>query len=459
MQHRIQCFGNFFGDATRDPRGYTTGAGPTTDSDTATEMHASESATHMVSVLVGLLLMLLHNCRCCDALNVELPRHDGRPASRWRRTNCGSPAAMNATHKVDIITQWGRAVHPTTVKTLFDYPRPQMRRGEETDGRAPVWVSLNGLWEFEPCPEWGCGSPPFGRSLNETILVPFPVESCLSGLVNHSNGLNVPPTYTRMHYRTTITTNSDWPQAGSKRVLLHFGAVDWRCDVYVNRLFVGSHEGGYDGFSFDVSDALATGHPSSGSTTEHELLVTVYDPSNRGSQPFGKQRIEAMYSPGGDTYSPVSGIWQPVWMEVVPGAGYITALTLRPNMTHLDIIVSTSQPDGGSVNAAVLDGQTVVAQGNGLANFGFSIEVPTPRLWSPESPFLYNLTVSYKTRTLDTQQQRHRMDGQGPVKVYDDQVQSYFGEKSSHVFWLTGNLCIFFSLVLVRLCRFLAQQE
>ena len=161
--------------------------------------------------------------------------------------------------------------------------------------------------------------------------------------------------------------------------------------MYVNRLWVGTHEGGYDGFTLDITealDALADG------TDAHELLLTVFDPSNRGPQPFGKQRIEAMYAPGGDTYSPVSGVWQPVWLESVPSR-HIRSLSLRPNTERLDLTVLTSLPDAGAVRVDVLDGATVVATAEGKANLPFSVRVPTPRLWSPESPFLYNLSVSY----------------------------------------------------------------
>eukprot|EP01046_Picozoa_sp_COSAG06_P054224 COSAG06_NODE_9590_length_1863_cov_282.975624_2_plen_225_part_01 len=173
---------------------------------------ASRSAPLLAAIVAGLAgaSPARHVDRASDRSSGPLElHHAGRDASVWRRTNCGSPASMNATHKVDIISTWGRTVTPANVKTLFEYPRPQMVRGAGKGGSpSSSWLSLNGLWEFEPCPDWGCGPPPFGRSLNETILVPFPVESCLSGLRNKSNNLNVPPTYTRMHYRTTFTTTT-----------------------------------------------------------------------------------------------------------------------------------------------------------------------------------------------------------------------------------------------------------
>ena len=224
------------------------------------------------------------------------------PSSAWQRTRCGSAASPGT----DIISSFGATVTPDNVKTIFGYPRPQMTR--------PAYHSLNGLWEFQPV-AWrgplappaanppncrGAGNcdgvathapplpafldgrlrsnltdcscvqakPPFGVTLNQTVLVPFPVESCLSGLENASLP-GSPPTYQRMAYRTLIDgglaleeaaqadAGGDSGDDGSEGdVLLHFGAVDWQADVYVNGLWVGSHEGGYDAFTFPIGDAL-----------------------------------------------------------------------------------------------------------------------------------------------------------------------------------------------------------
>jgi len=168
--------------------------------------------------------------------------------------------------------------------------------------------------------------------------------------------------------------------------------VDWQCDVYVNGLWVGSHAGGYDGFSFDVTAALGSGGSD-------EVLLQVFDPSNDGSQPFGKQRISAMQSPGGDTYTPVSGIWQSVWMESVP-ASHITALKIVADMNQLKLNVKTSVPDAGPVTVKITAGGKAVASGTGKANLPLSITVPSPHLWSPEDPYLYNMTVTYGADTV-----------------------------------------------------------
>ena len=266
------------------------------------------------------------------------------PSSSWQRTRCGSPASPGT----DIISSFGATVTADNVKTIFGYPRPQMTR--------PSYHSLNGLWEFQPvqwlaalapptaappnchgAPNCDGARPPFGVTLNQTVLVPFPVESCLSGLENVSLP-GTPPTYQRMVYRTLVdgaaalaeaaAATDEEEDGGSSNgrddadgeVLLHFGAVDWQADVYVNGLWVGSHEGGYDAFFFPIADALRSGGSDDGSDDSggggggggslDEIMVVVHDPSNSGSQPFGKQRTSAMWSPAGDTYSPNSGIWQ-----------------------------------------------------------------------------------------------------------------------------------------------------
>ena len=360
--------------------------------------------------------------RVASTANLLSEVHVGLPASSWRRTACGSPAAMKpGKPPVDIISTWGREITVDSVKTVFKYPRPQMVRGG-----ASSWHSLNGLWEFEPCAEWGCGPPPFARPMNESVLVPFPVESCLSGLRNHSaagRGLDVPPSYQHMYYRTHLdaTRLRQAASASGGRSLLHFGAVDWQCDVYVNGMHVGGHEGGFDGFSFDISDALELA-----TAGQHELVVQVYDPSNKGSQPFGKQRTEAMWEPGGDTYTPVSGIWQPVWLETT-AERHFTSLKLRADMQRLNLTAFTSVPDGGEIRATVKDNGDTVAVAIGKANLPFSIPIALAKrkLWSPESPFLYNLTVEY-------------LDQVGGRTVVDDTVDSYFGMREVSLCVVSG---------------------
>ncbi len=296
-------------------------------------------------------------------------------------------------NNTDIITEWGKKITPESVKTIFEYPRPQMVRSSFTN--------LNGLWEFKAVEAGTSTNGAFGKPLDETILIPFPVESCLSGLkdVNDTNG--VPPTYQHMWYRTTVSSDQFKAVAGG-RTLLHFGAVDWQTDVYVNGLWVGSNTGGYNAFSFDITEAL------SGSGGGEEIFVVVYDPSNMGPQPFGKQRISARYNPGGDTYTPNSGIWQTVWMESVPDT-YIEGLKINADMKQLTITVNTNVPDGSPVTVKVKDssgnsddGSSVVVTSEGCkANLPCVVAIPSPKLWSPESPFLYNMTVTAGDDSVD----------------------------------------------------------
>jgi beta-galactosidase/beta-glucuronidase len=345
----------------------------------------------------------------------------------------------------DIITEWGKKITPESVKTVFEYPRPQMVRSSFTN--------LNGLWEFKAVEAGTSTNGAFGKTLNETILVPFPVESCLSGLrdVNDTNG--VPPTYQHMWYRTTVSQDQIQGVAGG-RTLLHFGAVDWQTDVYVNGLWVGSNTGGYNAFSFDITEVCL---PLSHSLCLYLCLSVSVSLSlsyclclgaewwrrRRGSvrrrvRPLehgptaiwqavhqslphclcltvsvclcltvsvslspGKQRISARYNPGGDTYTPNSGIWQTVWMESVPDT-YIEGLKINADMKQLTITVNTNVPDGSAVTVQVKDGAAVVATSTSCkANLPCVVAVPSPKLWSPESPFLYNMTVTAGDDSVD----------------------------------------------------------
>jgi beta-galactosidase/beta-glucuronidase len=182
-----------------------------------------------------------------------------------------------------LMTRWAKDVTPD--KVLPEYPRPQMVRKD--------WQSLNGLWQLAFAKEGE--EPPVGKNLSEQILVPFPVESALSGVMKHSD---------RLWYRRTFTVPKDW---SGQRILLHFGAVDWEATVWVNGKKLGAHRGGYDGFEFDISDALKK-------EGEQELIVGVYDPTDKSTQPRGKQVL----NPESIWYTPTTGIWQTVWLEPVP---------------------------------------------------------------------------------------------------------------------------------------------
>ena len=186
-----------------------------------------------------------------------------------------------------LLTRWAKDVSPQ--KALPEYPRPQMVRKE--------WLNLNGLWDMR-----------LANATESKILVPYPIESALSGVMKHAD---------RMTYRRSFEVPKGW---SGRHVLLHFGAVDWEAKVSVNGKELGVHRGGYDDFSFDVTDALK---PSG----EQEIAVEVFDPTDAGIQPHGKQVLH----PRGIMDTPTSGIWQTVWLEPVART-HIESLLLVPDV-------------------------------------------------------------------------------------------------------------------------------
>jgi len=201
----------------------------------------------------------------------------------------------------------------------------------------------------------------------------------------------------------------DNPFASSTQsTLLHFGAVDWNSTVYLNGVRLGTHVGGFDGFFYDLS---AGGNLKA---TSNELIVQVYDPSDSGYQPNGKQRISAITNPGGDTYTPSSGIWQTVWLEAVPVGYHITNLKIRADMEALYLTVETFPPTAGLAFVNVTFGGQPVTTGQGDTFSEFSLAIPNPHLWSALTPSLYDFTVTFRTPAAS-----------GYIDV--DTVGSYFG--------------------------------
>ncbi|HEX8912689.1 MAG TPA: glycoside hydrolase family 2 TIM barrel-domain containing protein [Humisphaera sp.] len=274
-----------------------------------------------------------------------------------------------------LMTRWAKDVSPDNV--LPEYPRPQMVRKE--------WRNLNGLWDYAINPKAEAAPAAFDGK----ILVPFPVESALSGVAKQVGPEN------KLWYRRTFTVPPEWK---GQRVLLHFGAVDWEATVTVNGKAAGTHKGGFDPFSFDVTDQLAA-------EGEQTVVVEVADPSDASYQPRGKQ----VRKPGGIFYTPTTGIWQTVWIEPVPADGAIRDLRITPDA------------DGGTVAIEARSGQTsfaaasrlravatlngdVVATGEVLAlddaqkaaPLKVTLVIPKDKLklWSPDAPVLYDLTVS-----------------------------------------------------------------
>lgn len=262
-----------------------------------------------------------------------------------------------------IATSWGEAVTPDNV--WQQYPRPIMERGE--------WENLNGLWDYAIV-DVSVTSP---DKYDGEILVPFPVESSLSG-VGKEVGENK-----ALWYKRTFSVPSEWE---GKDILLNFGAVDWQCDVWVNEMKVGSHEGGYTPFSLNITPVLNSG----GTNT---LTVRVYDPTDCSYQPHGKQ----VSKPSGIWYTPVTGIWQTVWLEPVSPL-HISSLRILPdidaNTLTIDLTPSYITPDQ-TVEIKVFDNGQLVASGRGEDGETVTVSMPEEvKLWSPDAPNLYDMEVS-----------------------------------------------------------------
>lgn len=261
-----------------------------------------------------------------------------------------------------IKTKWAEQIDPQNV--LPEYPRPQLER---TD-----WVNLNGEWEYAIKPK-GEVEP---NSFDGNILVPFAVESSLSGVQKEVGENN------ELWYKRSFTVPANWK---NKDVVLNFGAVDWKADVFVNDILIGSHQGGFTPFSFNITPYL-TGK------SNQKLVVRVWDPSDRGYQPRGKQTS----NPEGIWYTPVTGIWQTVWLEPV-ATNHITSVKSIPNIDNgtMNVTVGTSQPcNTAVVEVKLLDKGQVVASAKGIQGKELRLAVQNPTLWDTSNPYLYDMKVS-----------------------------------------------------------------
>nr|WP_294903373.1 sugar-binding domain-containing protein [uncultured Lacibacter sp.] len=270
-----------------------------------------------------------------------------------------------------ITTPWAEKTNPAN--PLPEYPRPHLVRSN--------WSNLNGLWEYAILPKSEQAIP---SQLQGKILVPFAVESALSGVGKTVGKDSV------LWYKRVVSLSS----VKNKKTILHFGAVDWQCTVYVNGKEVGSHQGGYDPFSFDITSALAKG-------AKQEIAVRVWDPSDEGPQPRGKQ----VKSPHGIWYTPVTGIWQTVWTEAV-AATYIADTKQTPDVDHKAVHVSAKVDGmlpGDQLQITAWDGTTKVAEKTLMAETETSLEIANAKLWSPANPFLYDLsyTIIRKGKVVD----------------------------------------------------------
>lgn len=293
-------------------------------------------------------------------------------------TTIGDDGSM-AGHGME--TRWAKQV--STTHPHPEYPRPQLVRKD--------WLNLNGQWDFETTALDAAEPAEFRKK----ILVPFPVESKLSGI--HQ----IVDEKTRLWYRRSFAIPDTWRHG---RALLHFGAVDWDATVWLNGKNVGSHRGGYDAFTFDVTSALREG--------QQELVVSVVDPTDTGTQPRGKQVLH----PGGIMYVESSGIWQTVWLEPVP-TQYIRGVRVTPDFDAKVVRVLADAEGGGTIKIRAHESGRNVSSAHGAAGELLDLDARDVKPWSPESPHLCDLTVSL-------------LDASGHVV---DEVETYFGMRKFSV--------------------------
>ncbi|SEN45201.1 Glycosyl hydrolases family 2 [Sphingomonas gellani] len=275
------------------------------------------------------------------------------------------PSPTGAAYTGLVTTRWGKQVTPENA--WRSYPRPQLRR--------TAWQNLNGQWDYAITK----ASAVQPTRMDGKILVPFPVESRLSGVARR-----VMPD-DRIWYRRSFTVPTDW---AGQRVMLNFGGIDHSATIWVNGAVAGSHTGGFDAFGIDITDQL---HPG-----QNEVVVQVADPTSAGSQPRGKQILD----PSGIWYTAVSGIWQTVWLEPVPKL-HIADVRATPDIDRgvLDVEVALSAwaNDSDAVRITARSGGKAIASTIIRANRRAELAIPNARLWSPETPFLYDLTAELVT--------------------------------------------------------------
>lgn len=260
-----------------------------------------------------------------------------------------------------IKTAWADKVDPTC--PLPEYPRPTLVR--------PAWQNLNGHWNYAIRP----ADAPQPELFDGKILVPYPVESSLSGVQRRLAENEV------LWYERRFTVPAEWRQGA---LLLHFGAVDWEADVYLNGIRVGGHKGGYTAFSIDIAPYLTRG--------EQTLAVRVTDPTDRGTQPRGKQVTEARTI----WYTPVTGIWQTVWLEPVPESR-IASLRTTPDIDTKSLTVEAAivgARHGDIVEITLRDNGRTVAEARAAAGEPLRLTLPEMKLWTPDTPMLYDLETT-----------------------------------------------------------------
>lgn len=294
-------------------------------------------------------------------------------------TSCQSPQSKWQIIENTLLTQWASDVDPEN--PWPEYPRPQMVREN--------WLNLNGLWDYAILPKEN--SEP--SKWDGKILVPYPVESALSGVKKRINPDQ------KLWYHTTFRIPKEWQE--TQKIILHFEAVDWETAIYINGKNAGIHKGGYDPFNIDITPFLKN-------KGKQNLVLSVWDPTDAGFQPRGKQ----VRNPKGIWYTPVTGIWQTVWLEPV-NSQYIDNYKLVPDIDNEKVtfyIHSFDKNQPADLLIKVFDSNGEIATAKGNTASPVEINIPDPELWSPDNPFLYDIDITLISNGKET-----------------DHVSGYFG--------------------------------
>ena len=258
-----------------------------------------------------------------------------------------------------IKTKWGNNLNQNNIWN--EYPRPQLERKD--------WINLNGLWSYSIT---GKNALKPGN-LDEKILVPFSLESSLSGVMKNLNEKEI------LWYYREFKIPENWK---NKNILLHFNAVDWKCELFINDTKIGEHIGGYSEFYFDITNKLLEG--------KNKILLKVFDPSDKGYQPVGKQSL----NPNGIWYTSISGIWQTVWLEPV-SEKYIEKIEINNDFDNKEIKINCklNKDENLPLKISLLynEKEFMKIKGNSNSDIVFKIPEEYFHPWSPNEPNIYRI--------------------------------------------------------------------